>query len=253
MEIDDLALKIESHFSPEQIRRQIDKEFRGINFGAEMGQAIFSPFDESDIWGRRKPRPSEYLPKNALLNAQLLGFELSRKNITGKKFLSVGAGTSPLGAEINRLGGFAIDLDPHVLPTNGRAVKAKGENLPFADTAYDEVLLAHTLCVVNNPEDVLRETNRVTKSGGVIRIYPAVAFVDLRTILRPGLKAFRLGLDDFRLEWRPGEDPDTGKTIKLLTDQSIMTVKPDENFWKKRISGHYYKKYPDDLWLGDTD
>lgn len=47
-----------------------------------------------------------------------------------------------------------------------RAVMAKGEDLPFPDEVFEEVLLALTLCFVREPARVLEESRRVLRPGG---------------------------------------------------------------------------------------
>ena len=51
------------------------------------------------------------------------------------------------------------------------------ENLPFRDEQFDLVLIAVTICFVNDPEKTLEEAYRVLKKGGKI----AVAIVDKET------------------------------------------------------------------------
>ncbi len=51
------------------------------------------------------------------------------------------------------------------------------ENLPFRDEQFDLVLIAVTICFVNDPEKTLEEAYRILKKGGKI----AVAIVDKET------------------------------------------------------------------------
>lgn len=257
MELDDLALSIESRLSPQQTTQLIERDFYRLNLHAENGAPYYVPFDLSDVPGEERLQPDAYLAKTPLLAAQLTGLELSRANLSGKRILNVGAGKTSLGAEINRLGGFCVDLDPGygtiARPARSLAVKAVGDESPFGAGGFDEVILCHVLCVVDNPVSLIREAFRAIRPNGIIRIFPLVAFGDLRLVARPGLKVFRTGLDDFRVELCPAECQDIKRVIGFLTNQSLATVKPDRSFWQRRIEGYYYRSYPDDFWLGDKD
>lgn len=86
--------------------------------------------------------------------------------------LDVGAGTGIISSEI----GAQVALDPS-LPmlrlSRHRgldAVRGVAESLPFADTAFDFVLMATTICFLGNPVESLLETRRVLKDHGSIAI-----------------------------------------------------------------------------------
>lgn len=48
------------------------------------------------------------------------------------------------------------------------AQQARGEALPFSDSCFDYVVIIVTICFVDNPLKVLKESFRVLKKGGVI-------------------------------------------------------------------------------------
>jgi ubiquinone/menaquinone biosynthesis C-methylase UbiE len=89
-----------------------------------------------------------------------------------KKGLEIGVGTGrfaePLGIE------YGVDPSENMLSiARKRGVKAfvgKGENLPFPDKEFDYVLLAITICFVENPDKVIEEARRVLKDNGKIII-----------------------------------------------------------------------------------
>jgi ubiquinone/menaquinone biosynthesis C-methylase UbiE len=45
-------------------------------------------------------------------------------------------------------------------------VLGTGENLPFASTSFDAVLIVTVLCFLRNPQDLIREAYRVLRTGG---------------------------------------------------------------------------------------
>jgi SAM-dependent methyltransferase len=49
-----------------------------------------------------------------------------------------------------------------------KVVQGKGEELPFKDKAFYYVLIVATICFVNDPPIVLKETHRVLKPGGTL-------------------------------------------------------------------------------------
>lgn len=89
-----------------------------------------------------------------------------------KKGLEIGVGTGrfaePLGIE------YGVDPSENMLSiARKRGIKTfvgKGENLPFPDKEFDYVLLAITICFVENPDKVIEEARRVLKDNGKIII-----------------------------------------------------------------------------------
>jgi ubiquinone/menaquinone biosynthesis C-methylase UbiE len=89
-----------------------------------------------------------------------------------KKGLEIGVGTGrfaePLGIE------YGVDPSENMLSiARKRGIKTfvgKGENLPFPDKKFDYVLLAITICFVENPDKVIEEARRVLKDNGKIII-----------------------------------------------------------------------------------
>ncbi len=91
---------------------------------------------------------------------------------TGKKGLEIGVGTGrfaePLGIE------YGVDPSEKMLSiAQKRGIKtfvAKGENLPFSNEEFDYVLIAITICFVEEPDKVIEESRRVLKNGGKLII-----------------------------------------------------------------------------------
>ena len=89
-----------------------------------------------------------------------------------KKGLEIGVGTGrfaePLGIE------YGVDPSEKMLSiAKKRGIKTfvgKGENLPFPDKEFDYVLLAITICFVENPDKVIEEARRVLKDNGKVII-----------------------------------------------------------------------------------
>jgi len=89
-----------------------------------------------------------------------------------KKGLEIGVGTGrfaePLGIE------YGVDPSEKMLSiAKKRGIKTfvgKGENLPFHDKEFDYVLLAITICFVENPDKVIGEAGRVLKDNGKVII-----------------------------------------------------------------------------------
>lgn len=98
-----------------------------------------------------------------------------------KTTLDVGAGKSDLSKEAASRGIdakiIAVDMKLEaLLEQSGDAVQASGENLPFADNSFDNVLATYSMPFWSNSADkavhFLDETVRVVKPGGEIRIAP---------------------------------------------------------------------------------
>lgn len=53
-------------------------------------------------------------------------------------------------------------------------VQQVGENLPFADASFDTVVTTLVLCMVRDPDEVVREVRRVLRPGGAFFFYEHV-------------------------------------------------------------------------------
>jgi ubiquinone/menaquinone biosynthesis C-methylase UbiE len=93
---------------------------------------------------------------------------LKRAIPEGGRGLEVGVGTGRFAQPL----GIKIGVDPsekmlEIARKRGiEGILGRGENLPFKDGEFDFVLLAFTLCFVDNPLKVLEEAKRVLKPGG---------------------------------------------------------------------------------------
>ncbi len=94
---------------------------------------------------------------------------------SGSRVLDIGAGDSPITAQLNMSGIEAIACDPQYHnhpPANQRAVAAFGQNLPFGNDSFDEVYASFVLMHAPDPVAMLEEMIRVTQPGGRICIVP---------------------------------------------------------------------------------
>jgi len=93
---------------------------------------------------------------------------LKRAIPEGGRGLEVGVGTGRFAQPL----GIKIGIDPsekmlEIARKRGiEGIVGRGEDLPFKDGEFDFVLLAFTLCFVDNPLKVLEEAKRVLKPGG---------------------------------------------------------------------------------------
>ena len=134
-------------------------------------KSVFDEFSERyDLWYERH----KY--------AHLSEIKAVEKVIPEKgKGLEIGVGTgrfaSPLGIR------YGIDPSEKMLEiAKKRGIKVKvgkGENLPFEDEEFDYVAIIISFCFVENPEKVIKESNRVLKKNGkiIIGIVPRDSFL----------------------------------------------------------------------------
>jgi len=86
--------------------------------------------------------------------------------------LEIGVGTGRFAQPLR----IKTGIDPSskmlkIAKTRGiKTYLGMGENLPFSDKEFDFVLIVITICFVQNPEQVIRESNRVLKDNGKLII-----------------------------------------------------------------------------------
>ena len=109
-----------------------------------------------------------------------MGFRRQRRRIADEatgRVLEVAAGTGltfPFYTCAQEV--IAIDPDPAMLkrarhraanaPGPVQLLQADAESLPFADAAFDTIVIAFGLCTIPHPENALREARRVLKPDG---------------------------------------------------------------------------------------
>jgi SAM-dependent methyltransferase len=85
-----------------------------------------------------------------------------------RPYLEVGVGTGRFAQALGIQ--YGIDPSPRALdkalPRGVRALLGVGEALPFRRATFGAVLMAFTLCFVEDPSAVMREIRRVLCSGG---------------------------------------------------------------------------------------
>jgi len=125
---------------------------------------------ENNIFNRYAEGYEEWFERNKF--AYLSEIEALRKVVPEGKGLEVGVGTGrfaePLGID------YGIDPSENMLKIAGsrgmKTVLGRGEELPFADNEFDFVLIAFTICFVDDPGKVIEEAERVLKNNGRIII-----------------------------------------------------------------------------------
>lgn len=98
---------------------------------------------------------------------------LIRKMLSSANYpaIDVGIGTGFFASEL----GIDFGLDPSLNMLSlarirglNRLIAGVGERMPFRDECFGTVLIVVTLCFVDNPYEVLRESWRVLKPGGTL-------------------------------------------------------------------------------------
>ena len=114
----------------------------------------------------------------AMRNSRLAGYRHATIKVARGRVLEIGVGSGlnlPIyGAAVDQV--YGIDPSPELLDRAstriGEArvpvllVRASAEQLPFADTAFDTLVMTWTLCSIPNPSAALAEIRRVLKPGG---------------------------------------------------------------------------------------
>jgi len=124
-----------------------------------------------NIFNRHYKRYDAWYDKNRF--AYLSELEAVRKVLPRKgRGLEIGVGTGRFAAPL----GIICGIDPAknmVRIARGRGVGArvgKGERLSFRNATFDYVAIIISLCFVENPQKVLKETRRVLKKNGKVII-----------------------------------------------------------------------------------
>ena len=124
-----------------------------------MSFAIFDTYaDRYDRWFEK----NKVIAENEL--------RLLRRFIRSKPVLEIGVGTGFFASKL----GVDVGIDPSIsMLSKARrrgldVVQGFGERLPFRSRCFSTVLLVTTLCFLEEPETVLRESVRVLRSGGGI-------------------------------------------------------------------------------------
>ena len=114
----------------------------------------------------------------AMRNTRLAGYRHATISAATGRVLEIGVGSGlnlPIyGAAVDQVDG--IDLSPELLHRASERmgdvrvpvslVRASAEQLPFADTAFDTLVMTWTLCSIPNPSAALTEMRRVLRPGG---------------------------------------------------------------------------------------
>jgi ubiquinone/menaquinone biosynthesis C-methylase UbiE len=114
----------------------------------------------------------------AMRNTALAGYRQATIGAARGLVLEIGVGSGlnlPLyGAAVDQV--YGIDPSPELLDRAGARiagaqipislVRASAEQLPFADVAFDTIVITWTLCSIANPTTALVEMRRVLQPGG---------------------------------------------------------------------------------------
>ena len=102
-----------------------------------------------------------------------LGFDKSwrsqaAKNLNPGSVLDLGSGTGASYEDLNSFDVTALDPDEQMLSLNkfDRKIVGKGENLPFNENSFDNVLCCFVWRNISETEKAMNEIYRVLKPGG---------------------------------------------------------------------------------------
>ena len=123
-------------------------------------QAFDTHADEYDAWFDREPGATIFAMEAACLQGLLHRYE--------KPYLEIGVGSGRFAKALGVEHGVdpALSLLEKAKSRGIKVQKASGENLPFPDGSFGCVLIALTLCFVDDPPSVLHEAWRVLAPGG---------------------------------------------------------------------------------------
>ncbi len=126
-----------------------------------MPYKIFDAFaDEYDAWYDTEPGATIFSMEVDCLRPLLHRYD--------RPYLEIGVGSGRFAKAL----GIEYGVDPArtlLLKAESRGIRTKeasGERLPFAEGTFGGVLIAFTLCFVDDPLSVLKEAWRVLKDGG---------------------------------------------------------------------------------------
>lgn len=114
-------------------------------------------------------------------NAYISEVEAIRKVLSPGRGLEVGVGSGRFALPLRIEYGVDISL-PLLKIAKKRELKVicgDACNLPFKDESFDFVLMAFTICFLNQPLKALKEVNRILKEKGLF----IVAFIDKESFL----------------------------------------------------------------------
>lgn len=116
--------------------------------------------DGYDAWFDREPGATIFAMEAACLQGLLHRYE--------KPYLEIGVGSGRFAKALGVEHGVdpALSLLEKAKSRGIKVQKASGENLPFPDGSFGCVLIALTLCFVDDPPSVLHEAWRVLAPGG---------------------------------------------------------------------------------------
>ncbi|MDX9789027.1 MAG: class I SAM-dependent methyltransferase [Desulfobacterales bacterium] len=124
---------------------------------------IFDPI--ADIYDRWYDEPEG----NAIFREETECLSLLRGDIS-ERWLEIGVGTGRFAEALGITHGIDISL-----PMTSKAVRrgvhvciGRAEQLPYQKQVFDGVLIALTLCFLENPAKVLQESSRVLRENGTL-------------------------------------------------------------------------------------